>query len=124
MPLVVPLVIPLVVPLVVPPVLALAIPMLLLLVVAPLLLLLLLIVAPLLRVLLLVVAPLLPIALGNVLTDSLHDIWYASPELWKIRAPSNLKGRCSDCKLVPICRGCRAMALAVHGDWMGENPQC
>ncbi len=66
----------------------------------------------------------LPMALGNVLTDSLHDIWYASPELWKVRDPSNLKGRCSTCRLVPICRGCRAMALAVHGDWLEEDPQC
>lgn len=66
----------------------------------------------------------LPIALGNVLTDSLHDIWFGSPELWKVRDPSNLKGRCSNCKHVPICRGCRAMALAVHGDWLGEDPQC
>ncbi len=66
----------------------------------------------------------LPIALGNVLTDSLHDIWYASPELWKVRVPSNMSGRCSTCKYVPACRGCRAMALATHGDWLGEDPQC
>lgn len=66
----------------------------------------------------------LPIKLGNVLTDSLHDIWYASPMLWKARVPSNLKGRCAACRHVPSCRGCRAMALAVSGDWLGEDPQC
>ena len=66
----------------------------------------------------------LPIPLGNILTDSLHDIWYASPFLWKIRGPSNLKGHCSSCKYVPMCRGCRAMAFSVHGDWLGEDPQC
>jgi len=66
----------------------------------------------------------LPIPLGNVLTDSLHDIWYSSPVLWQARIPSNLKGRCATCQHVPICRGCRAMALAVHGDWLQEDPQC
>lgn len=66
----------------------------------------------------------LPIPLGNVLTDSLHDIWYASPVLWQARVPSNLGGRCASCQHVPICRGCRAMALAVHSDWLAEDPQC
>lgn len=66
----------------------------------------------------------LPIPLGNILTDSLHDIWYASPMLWQAREPSNLKGYCSKCKYVPICRGCRAMAHSVHGDWLREDPQC
>lgn len=66
----------------------------------------------------------LPIPLGNILTDSLYDIWYASPILWKIREPSNLKGRCSNCKFIPICRGCRAMALSFCGDWLGGDPQC
>lgn len=62
--------------------------------------------------------------IGNVLTDSLHEIWYSSPMLWQARVPSNLKGRCATCQHVPICRGCRAMALAVHGDWLQEDPQC
>ncbi len=66
----------------------------------------------------------LPIPLGNVLNDSLHDIWYSSPTLWQARVPSNLKGKCATCQHVPICRGCRAMALAVHGDWLQEDPQC
>jgi len=66
----------------------------------------------------------LPIPLGNILTDSLHDIWYASPMLWKAREPSHLKGRCSKCKFVPVCRGCRAMAHSVYGDWLREDPQC
>ena len=63
-------------------------------------------------------------AIGNILTDSLYDIWYASPILWKIREPSNLKGLCSNCKFIPICRGCRAMALSFCGDWLGGDPQC
>lgn len=66
----------------------------------------------------------LPIVLGNVVTDSLFEIFYESPILWKAREPSNLGGRCSSCEFVPVCRGCRAMALAVTGDWLGEDPQC
>lgn len=66
----------------------------------------------------------LPIALGNVLRDTLHQIFYESEVLWKVREPANLKGRCSSCQFVPLCRGCRAMALAVTGDWLGEDPHC
>ena len=66
----------------------------------------------------------LPIVLGNVLKDSLHKIFYESEELWKVRVPTNLKGRCSSCQFVPVCRGCRAMALAVTGDWLEEDPHC
>ena len=66
----------------------------------------------------------LPIPLGNILTDSLHEIWYSSPILWQARDPANLKGKCGDCEFVPVCRGCRAMALAMRGDWLEEDPQC
>lgn len=66
----------------------------------------------------------LPIVLGNVLRDSLHEIFYESDQLWKVRIPSNLKGRCASCQFVPVCRGCRSMALAVTGDWLGEDPHC
>ena len=66
----------------------------------------------------------LPIVLGNVLSDSLHEIFYESTPLWKVRVHSNLKGRCSTCQLLPVCRGCRAMALAVTGDWLEEDPHC
>jgi len=66
----------------------------------------------------------LPIVLGNVLKDSLHQIFYESVDLWKVRVPTNLKGRCSTCQFVPVCRGCRAMALAVTGDWLEEDPHC
>ena len=66
----------------------------------------------------------LPLPLGNVLRDSLHDIWYSSPVLWQARDPANLKGRCASCDHVPVCRGCRAMAMAVCGDWLEQDPQC
>ncbi len=66
----------------------------------------------------------LPIILGNVLKDSLHQMFYESDDLWKVRVPTNLKGKCSSCQFVPACRGCRAIALAVTGDWLEEDPHC
>ena len=66
----------------------------------------------------------LPMPLGNILSDSLHDIWMQSPMLWQARTPSAIKGKCGRCKYLPICRGCRAQALAMTGDWLEEDPQC
>lgn len=66
----------------------------------------------------------LPIPIGNALTDSFYKIWYTSDLLWNIRQASNLKGKCSGCDLIPVCRGCRAMAYSVTGDYLAEDPQC
>jgi radical SAM protein with 4Fe4S-binding SPASM domain len=66
----------------------------------------------------------LPIALGNILVDNLFKIWYDSFLLWEIRNPRNLKGKCRDCELIPICRGCRAAAFARTEDYLAEDPQC
>ena len=66
----------------------------------------------------------LPIPLGNVMKDSLYEIWYSSPILWRVRVPENLHGRCASCELAPVCRGCRAIALALTGDWLEEDPHC
>jgi len=66
----------------------------------------------------------LPIPIGNVLTDGLYKIWYDSDVLWTLRNPENLKGKCHGCDLLPQCRGCRAMAYFLTGDYMGEDPQC
>ena len=66
----------------------------------------------------------LPIAIGNALTDSLYKVWYTSEVLWNLRNPANIKGKCSGCDFIPICRGCRAMAYAITGDYLSEDPQC
>lgn len=66
----------------------------------------------------------LPIPMGNVLTDGLYKIWYESDLLWTLRNPENLKGKCHNCELLAQCRGCRAMAYFVTGDFMAEDPQC
>lgn len=66
----------------------------------------------------------LNIPIGNLKTDSLFKIWYTSRLLWKIRDKRNLKGKCKDCELIPRCGGCRAMAYALTGDYLEEDPQC
>jgi len=66
----------------------------------------------------------LPIPIGNALTDSLYKVWYTSEVLWNLRNPGNIKGKCSGCDFIPTCRGCRAMAYAITGDYLAEDPQC
>jgi radical SAM protein with 4Fe4S-binding SPASM domain len=66
----------------------------------------------------------LPIPIGNALTDSFYKVWYTSKTLWDIRNPENIKGKCSGCDLLAACRGCRALAYTVTGDYLAEDPQC
>ncbi len=66
----------------------------------------------------------LPIPIGNLENDSIFKIWYTSDLLWKIRNKNNLKGRCNGCDLIPRCSGCRAIAYAMTGDYLAEDPQC
>lgn len=65
----------------------------------------------------------LPIPLGHVLEDGLFKIWYDSDFLWKVRDPASIAG-CGDCELVPLCRGCRAMAHFATGDCFAKDPHC
>ena len=66
----------------------------------------------------------LPISLGNLLETTIYDIWYTHPLLWEFRNPDNLKGKCKDCEYIPVCRGCRAFAFAMTGDYFETDPQC
>ncbi|MCA1902619.1 MAG: radical SAM protein [Candidatus Hydrogenedens sp.] len=66
----------------------------------------------------------LPIPIGNILTDGLYKVWYTSGLLWELRNRNNLKGKCSNCEYLYKCSGCRAIAFAVLGDYMAEDPQC
>ncbi len=66
----------------------------------------------------------LNIPIGNLREDSIFKIWYTSDILWKIRNKRNLQGKCKDCDLIPRCGGCRAMAYAVNGKYLAEDPQC
>jgi radical SAM protein with 4Fe4S-binding SPASM domain len=64
-----------------------------------------------------------PISIGNLLGDSLKQIWEESEILEKLRRKENLKGKCGKCE-IKDCRGCRSLALSLTGDYLGEDPHC
>lgn len=66
----------------------------------------------------------LGVVIGNVLADGLDTIWQGSEVLARLRDRDRLQGRCSHCSYRWVCGGCRAVALAVGGQLMGEDPQC
>jgi radical SAM protein with 4Fe4S-binding SPASM domain len=64
-----------------------------------------------------------PISIGNLLSDSLKQIWEESEILEKLRRKENLRGKCGRCG-IKDCKGCRSLAFALTGDYLGENPHC
>lgn len=66
----------------------------------------------------------LPINLGNILKDGIFKIWYTSDVLWKLRGNQHLNSKCQKCEHLSKCRGCRGMAYAVTGDYLGEDVLC
>ena len=65
----------------------------------------------------------LPIALGNVRTRQLADIYRDDPLLVAIRE-ARFAGRCGRCEYADLCGGSRARAYATTGDPLGEDPAC
>jgi AdoMet-dependent heme synthase len=71
----------------------------------------------------------LGIPIGNILRDSLREIWATSSILNAIRNKNAYKGKCRICKRWSNCRGCRAIAYAYslsqgRDDFLEEDPQC
>jgi radical SAM protein with 4Fe4S-binding SPASM domain len=64
-----------------------------------------------------------PLSIGNLLTDSLGDIWNNSPVLNKLRNRKFLKGECGKCD-IEDCLGCRALAYCLTGDYLASDPLC
>ena len=64
-----------------------------------------------------------PVPIGNLLEDSLKEIWGSSELLEKLSRKENLKGRCLRCDRRD-CRGCRSLAFALTGDYLEEDPHC
>ena len=67
--------------------------------------------------------------IGNVKNDRFRDLWADSPVLWQLRTRQEYHGGCDTCHYWPVCRGCRAIALAsarANGsdDYLGPDPQC
>jgi len=64
-----------------------------------------------------------PIPIGNLMNESLKEIWEGSSLLDQLRRKKNLKGRCGKCE-IEDCRGCRSLAFALTGDYLEEDPHC
>lgn len=66
----------------------------------------------------------LPIPIGNLQKKSLEEIWATSALLWEIADKQNITGKCASCEYISKCSGCRAMAYAITGDYLSEDPNC
>jgi hypothetical protein len=60
---------------------------------------------------------------GDVTTTPLREIWERHPLLMRLRTELPA-GKCGTCDFRYSCGGCRARALARHGDLMAEDSNC
>jgi len=65
-----------------------------------------------------------PIKLGNLLEQSLEEIWIQNELLNYIRNRKELKGSCKICAYGDLCGGCRYTAYITNGDWLGPDASC
>jgi radical SAM protein with 4Fe4S-binding SPASM domain len=65
-----------------------------------------------------------PIKLGNLLEQSLEEIWVHNELLNHVRNRKALKGSCKMCTYNALCGGCRYTAYVTHGDWLGPDASC
>ncbi len=66
----------------------------------------------------------LEIPSGNVKKDGIIKVWQESPVFNQLRDLSSYKGKCSGCRYLKICGGCRARAYELSGDFLDEEPYC
>ena len=71
----------------------------------------------------------LPIAIGNLSTDSIREVWTESPVLNLLRERKEYAGKCAGCRRWAVCRGCRAIAYATSAlsgkaNFLADDPQC
>lgn len=67
--------------------------------------------------------------IGNIIEQSFRELWAESEVLWSLRKREAYQGNCGKCIYWAICRGCRAVALAVSRgkgdfDYLADDPQC
>jgi radical SAM protein len=66
----------------------------------------------------------LPVSGGNVLHESLTDV-YRNSDLFKtLRDTTRREGKCGICEYQKVCGGSRARAYALTGDFLASDPRC
>lgn len=65
----------------------------------------------------------LPIYLGKVPQDEIAEVFYRAKEQIQLRNVLNFK-KCSNCSLLPFCRGCPGVAFGAAKDPFAPDPQC
>jgi len=66
----------------------------------------------------------LPVSGGNVLRDSLTDVYRNSPLFKSLRDTGRREGKCGICEYQKICGGSRSRAYAATGNYLAEDPNC
>jgi len=66
----------------------------------------------------------LPVSGGNVLRDSLVDVYQNSPMFKDLRNPAKREGKCGFCEYQNLCGGSRSRAYAFTGNYLGPDPRC
>jgi radical SAM protein with 4Fe4S-binding SPASM domain len=66
----------------------------------------------------------LPVNCGNVLSQTLSEIWQGNKDLGRMRTSSSLEGKCGICGYREVCGGCRGRAYAATDNYMAEEPFC
>ncbi|SPF47605.1 Radical SAM domain protein [Candidatus Sulfopaludibacter sp. SbA4] len=66
----------------------------------------------------------LPLSGGNVLHDSLTDVYRNSDLFRTLRDTTQREGKCGICEYQKICGGSRSRAFALTGDYLAEDPRC
>ncbi len=66
----------------------------------------------------------LPVTGGNVLQDSLTDVYRNSDLFRTLRDTTQREGKCGICEYQKICGGSRSRAFALTGDYLAEDPRC
>ena len=65
-----------------------------------------------------------PVAAGSIREQPFPVIYRQSGLFRQLRDGGLLRGKCGQCEYGRLCRGCRARALAVQGDYLAEEPYC
>src|SRR5207244_9470104 len=66
----------------------------------------------------------LPIKAGNVLHDSLVEVYRDSSLFRLLRDADQREGKCGRCEYRKLCGGYRSRAYALTGNFLAEDPRC